>query len=400
MAAVLDALASYVNHMLAEMAIEEVAMLLGVSGEVDNLAAKLQALKDFLGDAERRRITDQHVQGWVAELKDAMYHATDILELCQLKAMGRKQQQLGAAKNPLLFCLRNPLYAHEVGKRIKALNQRLEGIKQRAGQFNFIRLEAYDDRSRITRAYPSFARRTTEPGFDRSGVVGKKIEQDTKALVEILTSEDESPGSISSNIMVVAIIGVGGIGKTTLAQSTFNNTVVQENFDKTIWLSVNQNFRKAELLRTAIAAAGGEHRGHLEPSLLQPILSAALTGKTILLVMDDMWSVSAWKDVLRTPLTSAVARGSRVLITTRDERVAREMKAIKPYHRVDKLLPEDAWSLLKNQVRMRSFPCIFCPNFCSVVPAIRTINVFFFLLSELLFGNIEYCDFYKNRYDC
>ncbi|KAL6843169.1 hypothetical protein ACP4OV_026882 [Aristida adscensionis] len=60
MAAVLDALASYVNDMLTGMAREEVAMLLGVSTEINKLEGKLHELKDVLADAERRRITDKH----------------------------------------------------------------------------------------------------------------------------------------------------------------------------------------------------------------------------------------------------------------------------------------------------------------------------------------------------
>ena len=81
MASVLDALASYVADMVIEMAKEEVAMLIGVSGEIENLGIKLRDLKNFLADADRRNITDESVQGWVEELKHAMYDVTAILDL-------------------------------------------------------------------------------------------------------------------------------------------------------------------------------------------------------------------------------------------------------------------------------------------------------------------------------
>lgn len=87
MAAVLDALASYVQNMMVEMAKEEVSMLLGVSGEIDKMGVKLEDLKNFLSDADRRNITDLSVQAWVSELQDTMYEATNILDLCHLKAM-------------------------------------------------------------------------------------------------------------------------------------------------------------------------------------------------------------------------------------------------------------------------------------------------------------------------
>ncbi|KAM0866903.1 hypothetical protein ACQ4PT_042342 [Festuca glaucescens] len=66
--------------------------------------------------------------------------------------------------------------------------------------------------------------------------------------------------------------------------------------------------------------------------------------------MDDVWIPTACDDVLGSHLANVVARGSRILVTTRDERVARGMKAMLPYHRVDKLKEDDGWSLLKNQI--------------------------------------------------
>ena len=71
----------------------------------------------------------------------------------------------------------------------------------------------------------------------------------------MLTSSDDN-----HNIKVVSIIGVGGMGKTTLAQKIFNDATIQEHFKtKTIWLSITQQFDEVELLRTAIKHAGGDH---------------------------------------------------------------------------------------------------------------------------------------------
>ena len=146
-------------------------------------------------------------------------------------------------------------------------------------------------------------------------------------------------------------MGVGSIGKTTLAQMIFNNETIKNKFDIKIWLSINKDFDEAELLRTIISEAGGNHHGDKQLSLLQTNLITTLEAKKILLVMDDVWSDKVWNDLLRVPLANAAARGSRILVTTRDIRVARGMKALHPYHHVNKLEPEDAWCLLKNQVR-------------------------------------------------
>jgi hypothetical protein len=129
MAVVLEALASYVQNMLMEMAKEEVRMLLGVPEEMTKMRVKLGDLKRFLADADKRNISDETVQEWVKEFRFAMYDASDILDLCQLKAMKRGPSRDMGCFNPLLFCLRNPLHAHDMGSRLKKLNDKLINIE-------------------------------------------------------------------------------------------------------------------------------------------------------------------------------------------------------------------------------------------------------------------------------
>jgi hypothetical protein len=311
---------------------------------------KLKDLKNFLVDADRRSITDQSVQAWVLELREAMYDATNILDICQLKAMERGPSHDDGCSNPLLFCLRNPIHAHKIGNRIKNLNQRLEDIKKRSLDFNFINLNSYEDRSRRVASSRPGSRQTSGE-LDESSLVGENIEEDTRNLVEMLTTKALSNRE-NNKILVYAIVGVGGIGKTTLAKKIFNHDIIKQEFAQKIWLSVNQDVNETELLRRAIIEAGGDHqsvgntRGALERALKE-----ALNGQKILLVMDDVWKHQVWEDVLQTPLVSAaLAHGSRVLITTRHDMVARGIMATKPYHYVNKLDPEDAWLLLKKKV--------------------------------------------------
>ncbi|KAF7044673.1 hypothetical protein CFC21_053870 [Triticum aestivum] len=346
MAGVLDALASYVTNMLTEMAKEEVSMLIGVSDGIRDLSIKLGDLKNFLADADRRNITDESVRGWVGELKRAMYLATDIVDLCQLKAMEQRPSKDMGCLNPLLFCMRNPLHSHDIGTRIKALNKELDSICERGNKFKFAKLEVYQD-MKMTRSLATD--RKTDSLLERSGIVGEKIEEDTRALVEVLTSEEGSDKT--GRHMVVAIVGVGGIGKTTLGKKVFNDEAIKGKFTKKIWLSITQDFTDVELLSTAITAAGGDQPGGggtRDRALLVDSLKNAIEDKKFFLVLDDMWGADAWNKLLMTPFGYG-GLGSRVLITTRSETVARNMKAAHCHH-VDKLGREDAWSLLKNQV--------------------------------------------------
>ncbi|KAJ1254299.1 hypothetical protein BS78_K091700 [Paspalum vaginatum] len=252
--------------------------------------------------------------------------------------------------NPLLFCMRKPLHAHDIGRRIKKLNENLDAIKARSASFSFINLGSYEDGGKNMVSSNSSTRETSW-GLDESGLVGEKIEEDTRNLVDMLI-QDHQTHQKYREIIVFAIVGVGGIGKTTLAQKIFNNEIIKQEFSKKLWLSVNQNFNQIEILKRTITEAGADHlaAGNTKATL-ERVLTEALKGHKTLLIMDDVWDHSVWEGVLRTPLVNAtLSHGSRVLVTTRHDTVAQGMLAEKPYHRINKLEPEDAWLLLKKQV--------------------------------------------------
>ncbi|XP_066342327.1 putative disease resistance RPP13-like protein 1 [Miscanthus floridulus] len=338
------------------MAQEEVSMMLGVSAEITKLEDNMEGLKAFLKDAERRRITDMSVQRWSTKLNNAMYDATDILDLCQLEADKRRESKGGGTVEhkspgcfqPLFFCLRNPMFAHKIGSRIKELNQRLESIHKEADMYKFnIGLGSNLEPRKLTAAELSSYR--TSSHVDESAIVGDQIERDTRELVQVLTTNDDNNHSIK----VVSIIGAGGMGKTTLAQKIFNDATIQEHFKSKIWLSITQQFDVVELLRTAIENADGYHGGKQDKSTLTETLINTISTGRFLLVMDDVWSHEAWNHVLSVPVRNASMKllGSRVLVTTRSAQLPQQMQAPLHQHRVRPLENGDAWSLLKKQLQ-------------------------------------------------
>ncbi|RLM58325.1 hypothetical protein C2845_PM18G12860 [Panicum miliaceum] len=251
-----------------------------------------------------------------------MYDATDILDLCQLEADKRRESEGGSMDEKalsccqsLLFCLRNPVFAHKIGSRIKDLNQRLDDICKGADQFNFnINFGSYQDRRMTSQTEHSSRKAMSE--FDESAIVGKNVENDMKLLIQELVTDDNNDNN--NNIKVVSISGMGGIGKTTLAQKIFKETTIQERFKTKIWLTIGKHFDEAELLRSAIKHAGRDHGDERDMSLLVRTLTDALSASKFLVVMDDIWSDESWSNVLSVPVRNAGRNkpGSRVLVTT------------------------------------------------------------------------------------
>ncbi|XP_021894987.1 putative disease resistance RPP13-like protein 1 [Carica papaya] len=128
-------------------------------------------------------------------------------------------------------------------------------------------------------------------------------------------------------IPVIAIVGVAGIGKTTLAQLLYNDKNVREHFDVLVWVYVSENFNIFKITRTILESVIRSHYSFTDLNSLQVELNEQLVGKKLLLVADDVWNEKFidW-DLLRRPLEAADP-ASRILVTTRNQGVARNMCA-------------------------------------------------------------------------
>jgi hypothetical protein len=135
---------------------------------------------------------------------------------------------------------------------------------------------------------------------------------------------------------------MGGIGKTTIAQMAYNDSLVQERYAFMGWVHVSQTF---DLFRLTIAITESLTRKSCnfnELSCVHDVLKKAVKGKTIFLVLDDLWD--EWQDLL---CSLKFAQSLTVLVTTRSKEVVRLVQTVEPF--VLDSLPEDhCWSNLCN----------------------------------------------------
>uniref|UniRef100_A0A0D9XD02 Uncharacterized protein n=2 Tax=Leersia perrieri TaxID=77586 RepID=A0A0D9XD02_9ORYZ len=131
---------------------------------------------------------------------------------------------------------------------------------------------------------------------------------------------------ISDNVIVSAIAGIGGVGKTTLARQVFNDERVKRYFDLRIWISVSDDFDVKRLTKEFIQSALKNSMQSDNLYSLQQVLTQGIVKSKFLLVLDDVWDDvyanqdNRWDNFLE-PLKSS-QEGSAILLTTRSQRVA------------------------------------------------------------------------------
>ena len=172
-----------------------------------------------------------------------------------------------------------------------------------------------------------------------------------RCLVEIDRHKSElksnllTVNALENRIPVIAIVGIGGVGKTTLAQVLYNDSEVMNEFELRVWAYVSEEFGVFEATRTIYESVTLEDCNVIDLNLLQIKLQEKLKGKKFLLILDNIWNEKYidW-DLMSSPLKHG-APGSRIVVTTRSQRVAALMGAFVTYP-LSHLSDEDCWLLL------------------------------------------------------
>ncbi|XP_062115681.1 putative disease resistance RPP13-like protein 1 [Humulus lupulus] len=181
--------------------------------------------------------------------------------------------------------------------------------------------------------------RPPTPLVEHADVYGRDTEK--KIIVDQLLKDDVDSGR---NISVIPIVGMGGLGKTTLARVVYDDDRVQKYFELKVWITVLDEFDIFKITKEIFEGVTTNKCGTENFNELRRKLKEALRGKKFLFVHDDVWneSYSLW-DTLKSSFESG-ANGSKILVTTRSIIVATTM-ATGQIHHLQTLLNEDCWRL-------------------------------------------------------
>ncbi|XP_057775511.1 putative late blight resistance protein homolog R1A-10 [Salvia miltiorrhiza] len=164
-----------------------------------------------------------------------------------------------------------------------------------------------------------------------------------EVLLEVL---DKLTGGQRSR-QIIPIMGMGGIGKTTLARHLFEHALVKEHFDICAWTTISQTYNVRETLREVLFQASGDSGSDLNEVELGEKLYKYLYDRRYLIIMDDMWSIEVW-DKIRSSFPDC-NDGSRIIVTTRLSNLTSQLR--ESYGVGMKFLDEaSSWDLFTNIV--------------------------------------------------
>ncbi|KAM3321062.1 putative late blight resistance protein R1A-3 [Capsicum chacoense] len=236
------------------------------------------------------------------------------------------------------------IYANDEVQRERMHERLWDSLEQVAEEFDRIQKESTKFQDKGKQAPKEFlvqdASSVKHTPYVENNMVGR--DDQMKRMLTELTRY----GGSSGELKVIPIVGMGGIGKTTLAKEVYTDESIRLHFNVHYWATVSQKHNVKEILLSLLRCEKGENFYMDDEAELADILQKSLKGKRYLIVLDDMWYSEAW-DAVRLCFPSE-NNGSRILLTTRNTEVACSAGTGSLSLQMDLMGTDESWNLFES----------------------------------------------------
>uniref|UniRef100_A0A803PKN7 Disease resistance protein RPM1-like n=1 Tax=Cannabis sativa TaxID=3483 RepID=A0A803PKN7_CANSA len=291
-------------------------LLSGVRAEVQYIVDELERIKGFLRVADAMEDNDIQLKVWVKQVRDVAYDIEDSLDEFNFCF---SHYYHGCGFHPLLpkliYFVKNLGARCRIGLEIQVFKSRVEIISNGYQRYHIGRSGSSSGglfRGRLASQGDALL-------LEEADLV--RISEPKRQLIEWLTRND-------SGRQVVSVVGMGGLGKTTLVKQVHEDPRVKKRYKIHTWITVSRSFKTKNLLKDVINQIFRVIRKPVPPEvstmnndLLKESIKDLLKQRRYLIVLDDVWQLKAW-DSIKLALPRNEKYGSRVVITTRNAEIA------------------------------------------------------------------------------
>ncbi|CAI9781938.1 unnamed protein product [Fraxinus pennsylvanica] len=245
----LGAILTVLLEKLASVELLKFLRPVGIDAQLEEWHTTLSMIQAVLTDAENKQTANVAVKQWLNDLEDLAYDLEDLVDELNTEALQRKLKEnkgsTSKVRKLIPTCCTNLSYNdfmfnRGIASKLKDISGRLEALSKKIKMLSLV------DNVRGR----SYKRLQTTSLVVESEVYGR--EEDKEKILEIVFGVESNDSQIS----VIPIVGMGGVGKTTLVQLVYNDERLK--FDLKAWACVSDEFNAVRVTKNILEAVSSE----------------------------------------------------------------------------------------------------------------------------------------------
>ncbi|XP_062093366.1 disease resistance protein RPM1-like [Humulus lupulus] len=340
-----ESVVSFLLEKLSSLLEDEVKLVSSFRNEVVFVKNELDRIRAFLRSADAKEDQDEEIKVWVKQVREVAYDAEDIIDDFLYRFEHTKRHGFYGYLCKMARGIKNLKARLRIASQLQSIKLRVTDISEGRLRYGYKLSSTEIGSSSGTKPCYYSEVRSDARFLEEAQLVG--IEPKKQALLSFLVKD-------TSQLRLAAVVGMGGLGKTTLVSSVYNDSRVKNHFHQLqAWVNISQLFKLDEVLKQIIQQffkamklpLPDEVEKSTDTHFLKITIVDFLSDKRYLVVLDDIWDVDAWEAVKVAFRNNN--NGSRVMITTRIADVASSSTNDLGggILTLDPLSSEDSWTL-------------------------------------------------------
>ncbi|CAL4994429.1 unnamed protein product [Urochloa decumbens] len=266
----------------ASLLCKEASSLKGLFREIRTAEAELESMNAYLRDSEKFKDTDETTGIFVNKIRELSFRIEDVVDEFMYKLEDKKHGGFVAKTTKRI---KHVKVWRRLALQLREINAELEDTTKRRARYVIPGMQGHTGTGSNGNHQATSTNQTLCSAREED-LVG--IEENAEKLKGWLVKDLEE-----RNTKVTTVWGMGGVGKTTLADHVYK--IVKVHFDAAACVTVSKSYQVEDLLKK-IAIEFGTSIGssNMDTRRLVDVIRNHLEGKSVLLVLDDVWEEGLW----------------------------------------------------------------------------------------------------------